>query len=290
MNVTLENDNLLVKIKSKGAEVFSVIGKGTHLEYMWSGDPAFWGKTSPVLFPIVGTLKGDTFLYKNKKYNLTRHGFARDLEFEITESGRDRVVFTLDSTPLSLQKYPFKFRLKIKYTLQESFLYVYYILENIGNEEMYFSIGGHPAFKVPLVDGTHYTDHYLVFNKIETAPRWPISTEGLIESNPVRFLHKTNKINLNSTLFQHDALVLKHLQSDIVSIKSTAHSHGLDFHFEEFPFLGIWAANNADFVCIEPWCGIADNVTHDQELISKEGIEKIETGRSWSRIWKVKFY
>jgi galactose mutarotase-like enzyme len=290
MNTVIENSNLRVAIKSTGAELFSVVNKHTTLEYMWSGNPEFWGKTSPVLFPIVGTLKDNTFLFNKKKYILERHGFARDIEFDITASKKDAVAFALKSTPQSMEKYPFDFELALTYTLHENFLHVNYSVQNNGQEEMYFSIGGHPAFKVPLVDGTRYEDHYLQLNKIENAPRWPIGSGGLIESSPATLLESEDKIHLTKTLFQRDALVLKHLRSDMVSLKSTTHAHGLDFHFEGFPFLGIWAAKNADFVCIEPWCGIADSVTHNQELTSKEGIEKIEAGEFWSRTWKVKFY
>lgn len=290
MNKTIETSRLRVSIKTKGAELYSVVNKETGLEYMWGGDPTFWGKTSPVLFPIVGALKNDTYLFNNHAFNLARHGFARDFEFEADESVEDRIVLTLNATSLSLEKYPFQFQLKIGYTVEGNFLLVNYGVQNTGPQEMYFSIGGHPAFKVPLVNATAYSDYYLVFNKIENSPRWPISSGGLIGSAPVPFLNNSDRIDLNKNLFNQDALVFKNLQSDMVSLKSTGHDHGLDFHFNGFPFLGIWAAKNADFVCIEPWCGIADAETHDQKLISKEGIEKIAVGESWSRTWKVQFY
>lgn len=290
MDVVIENDDLVAGVKSKGAELFSVVNKKTNLEYMWSGDPQFWAKTSPVLFPIVGTLKDNAFLFMDKRYNLDRHGFARDMEFDAAESQSDSVVFTLKNTSILKEKYPFDFQLSLKYTIRENFLHVSYIVQNTGPDAMYFSVGGHPAFKVPLVEGSTYEDHYLQFNKIETAPRWPISSAGLIETNATPFLENTDKIALTKTLFQQDALVLKHLRSDMVSLKSSAHQHGLDFHFEGFPFLGIWAAKNADFVCIGPWCGIADSVKHNQELTSKEGIEVLNTKEVWSKTWKVRFY
>ncbi len=290
MIVAIENDSLIVSLKTKGAELFSIVHKETRLEYMWLGDPAFWGKTSPILFPIVGTLKGDTFVFGDRHYNLTRHGFARDQEFEVVTSDKDQMTFVLKSTPATLQQYPFPFRLDVRYQVTGDFLNVTYTVRNAGDQEMYFSIGGHPAFKVPLVDGTRYEDHYLKFNKIENAPRWPISDDGLVMTNPIAFLGNTDKIYLRKTLFETDALVFKHLHSDVISLKASTHTHGLDFHFEGFPFLGIWAAKNADFVCIEPWCGIADAVTHNQQLILKEGIEKVEAGESWSRTWKAKFF
>lgn len=290
MDVKLENDDLVVKVRSKGAELFSVIDVGTTQEYMWSGDPAFWGKTSPVLFPIVGTLKDDKFIIDEKSYTLSRHGFARDAEFDVRQPTSDRAVFMLNSNADSLKKYPFIFSLTITYSLQNNFLTVEYAVENKSKEDMFFSLGAHPAFKVPLVDGTKYEDHYLEFNKSEVAPRWPISDKGLIQEKPTPFLDHATRISLNKELFYNDAIVLKHLNSNLVSLKASTHSRGVDFHFDGFPYLGLWAARNADFVCIEPWCGIADSISHDQLFTKKEGIEKIKTNTTWSRAWKVRFF
>jgi len=290
MNVSLENDHLKVRINEKGAELNSLISKDTGLEYMWSGDAAFWGKTSPVLFPIVGALKKDSYSYQNKWYTLSRHGFARDSTFQIVAQQKDSAIFSFSSTPASREKYPFDFELQIGYQLIEDNLEVNYMVENTGPDILYFSIGAHPAFKVPLVKGTAYEDQYLEFNETENSGRWPIVAEGLVKNISIPFLQHTSILKLTRTLFNEDALVFKDLKSDRISIRSKAHAHGLDFYFGGFPYLGIWAARNADFVCIEPWCGIADSVLHDQELVSKEGIVKIAKDESWTRSWKIRVY
>ena len=291
MERIIENDHLIVKIKSKGAELFSINGKKTQQEYLWNADPAFWAKTSPILFPIVGTLKDSTYYYNDKAYSLPgRHGFARDEEFTVEDQAKDTITFLLSSTPESLAKYPFAFTLRVQYELKEQFLFTTYTIDNTGEEEMYFSVGGHPAFKVPLADGLKYDDYFLEFNKRENVERWPISKDGLIETEPQPFLQNTNRLPLKHDLFYNEAIVLKDLQSDIISLKSARDAHGFDFHFKGFPYLGIWAQKDADFVCIEPWYGISDSVTHDQQLITKEGIEQLEPGDSWSEGWKVKFY
>ena len=290
MDATIENKQLVVKVHSKGAELFSAVNQNTGLEYMWSGDPAFWGKTSPVLFPIVGTLKDDKFNVNGNTYSMSRHGFARDESFAVDQPAADKVQFTLKSNDTSLKKYPFSFSLIITYSLQNDFLHVEYKIQNASNEDMFFSLGAHPAFKVPLVEGLGYEDYYLQFNKKETVPRWPISSKGLIEQKPAPFLDHSDRINLSKQLFKEDAIVLKHLHSNCISLKTDMNSHGLDFYFDGFPYMGIWAARNADFVCIEPWCGIADSVNHNQDLKTKEGIERIGPKSFWSRLWKVRFY
>src|SRR5450432_410466 len=148
--LTIENADLKIVISPKGAELQSIYSKQEQLEYMWSGDAAFWGKKSPVLFPNVGTLKDDTFYYSNDAYELGRHGFARDMEFTVVSQTGDSVTLTAQNTEETLIKYPFDFRFDIRYTLAGNRLVVTYQIRNTGIGAMYFSVGGHPAFKVPL--------------------------------------------------------------------------------------------------------------------------------------------
>jgi galactose mutarotase-like enzyme len=287
---TIENYLLKVSINAKGAELQSIFHKTHQLEYMWNGDPTFWAKRSPILFPIVGTLKNDEYFYNNKSYKLGRHGFARDMEFEIENQTGDSISFLLRSNETTLQHFPFQYELIIKYSIEKDNLTVTYIVKNISEGDMYFSIGGHPAFKVPLVEGTEYSDYYLEFNKDEILPRWPISPEGLIEKNPEPFLQSGNILQLNKQLFYKDALVFKHSASTMISLLSNKTKHGLHFNFSGFPYLGIWAAKNAGFVCIEPWCGIADSVDSNQQIINKEGINKLDVGEIFERKWNASFY
>ncbi|PWT76132.1 MAG: aldose epimerase [Bacteroidetes bacterium] len=283
----IENKDLEVKIAAKGAELQHIYHKGHKLEYMWKGDRSFWAKHSPILFPIVGTLKGYRYFYGGKEYSLSRHGFARDLEFDVVGKKDDFIEFVLVSDEKIKMIYPFEFKLAISYSLNENKLTTSYLITNAGEGDLYFSIGGHPAFAVPLVKDTEYEDYYLEFNKLETVPRWPISKDGLIEKKPIPFMDHENRLKLSKKLFYQDAIVLKHLASDTVSLKSLKTSHGFDFSFGGFPYLGIWAARDADFVCIEPWCGIADGVDSDQELTHKEGINKLEAGNQFERTWSV---
>lgn len=283
----IENDFLKVSLKTKGAELSGLQHKHTGLEYIWQADPAFWGKHSPVLFPIVGTLKNDSFLFGGNEYHLGRHGFARDMDFSISDAVQDSVRFRLESSAATFLKYPFSFRFDIIYTLQQATLKVEYSIVNTGDSDMFFSVGGHPAFRAPLETGLSYEDYYLEFNEPEDAGRWPISAQGLIEKTPIPFFDHTNKIYLTKSLFYQDALVFKRLRSSSVCLRSDKSSAGIRFDFGEFPYLGIWAAKNADFVCIEPWSGIADSVDTDQQIVTKEGINRLAAGNTFSRSWSV---
>jgi galactose mutarotase-like enzyme len=288
--LSIENEQLKIVIHPKGAELQSIFNKQNKLEYLWNGDPAFWSKKSPVLFPIVGALKKDTYFYDDKTYKLSRHGFARDMEFATQEKGPTSITFLLSSSEATFSQFPFEFEFRITYAVQDDSVRVVYRVSNTSNSEMYFSVGGHPAFKVPLVDGTVYDDYYIEFNEQETSPRWPISKDGLIENTPQPLLRDTNVLPLTKELFLNDAIVLKNPRSSIAKLRSDKTAHGFDFDFGDFPYLGIWAAKHADFVCIEPWCGIADSVDTNQQFKEKEGINRLSPKEIFERSWIASFF
>lgn len=289
-NFTISNNILNVVIASKGAELQSIFNKETKLEYLWSGNPAFWGKISPVLFPIVGGLKNNTFFIEQNSYQLNRHGFARESNFEVVEHTANNLAFSLISNEVTKKNYPFNFEFQIQYQLINNKISVSYFVKNTDEKNILFSVGAHPAFKVPLVEKTTFSDYYLLFNEIENAGKWPLSKDGLIEKKSIPFLKNTNKLPLTKELFYNDALVFKHLASNNISIVSDKTKHGLKLIFKNFPFMGVWNAKDADFICIEPWCGIADSVETTQQLLEKEGINKLAVNENFKRTWSVEVF
>ncbi|MDJ1471326.1 aldose 1-epimerase family protein [Xanthocytophaga flava] len=287
---TIENELLKITINPKGAELSSIFHKQYKLEYLWQADPAYWAKKSPVLFPIVGTLKQNTYYFNNKAYHLSRHGFARDRSFIVSQQQEDAITFALTSDMESLEIYPFVFEFLIHYQLQDNRVLVTYEVVNPASEDLYFSVGGHPAFNVPLVPDTTYEDYFLQFEKTEMLNVWPITADGLIEDRPEPFLGETDALPLKKSLFYKDALVFKHLQSSRISLLSAKTEHGLEMAFEGFPFFGIWGAKDANFVCLEPWCGIADPVSTNQQLPYKEGIIKLSTQSRWKQNWQLTLF
>src|SRR4051812_13432833 len=207
MIYTIENQALRIAVSSKGAELDSIYDKRSRLEYLWNAEPAFWAKKSPILFPIVGTLKKDSYRYKNEEYHLSRHGFAREKEFQLASQSADTLKFLLSADEETAKRYPFNFNFYITYKITGDSLGVTYEVQNTGDDSMYFSVGGHPAFRIPLVPGTTYEDYYLEFEKEENAGRWPISADGLIEAQPVDLLQHTKLLPLKKELFLKDALV-----------------------------------------------------------------------------------
>jgi galactose mutarotase-like enzyme len=283
----LSNEYLSVSISDKGAELQSIVHNGTGFEYMWSGNPDYWAKKSPVLFPIVGGLKNNTYHYSGNDYVLGRHGFARDRVFTVINQSAESILFELTSDAESLLVYPFQFVFQIGYQLTKNSIKVNYLIKNTDTKKLYFSVGAHPAFAVPFAKDTVFEDYYLQFSQPEHTGIWPLSPEGLIKEESVPFLKNEDKISLQKSLFYGDALVFTSLQSNTISILCHKHAHGIKVSYQQFPYMGIWSAKNADFVCIEPWCGIADHVNATGKIEEKEGIHSLNTGEEFNRNWSV---
>jgi galactose mutarotase-like enzyme len=287
---SISNNIISIKVANKGAELQSIYHSEYKLEYMWSGDAMFWPKKSPVLFPIVGGLKGNTYHYKGKDYQLNRHGFARDHDFELAEQTNTSLTFFLKSTEQTKQVYPFTFLFSVKYKLEENKLLITFLLENTGDENLLFSVGAHPAFAVPIIEGTKYEDYYFEFSENEESGRWPLSIEGLVENESLPFLQSQNKLQLTKELFYKDAIVFKNLNSTSISVVSDKTPHGVKVEFEGFPYMGIWAAKDANFVCIEPWCGIADNVNASGNLEDKEGVQSLPPHEQFEKTYSIEVF
>ncbi|EKE4231996.1 aldose 1-epimerase family protein [Listeria monocytogenes] len=276
--IKLENEVLLVEMKTAGAELTRIFHKDTGLEYLWNADSKFWGRHSPVLFPTVGRLVEDTYLVDGKPYHLGQHGFARDRDFQVIEQTEKSVRFELDADEDSLAVYPYKFKLSIIYTIEKNTVAVSYEVENTDNKRIYFSIGAHPAFNLPLTDGTTFEDYYLDFGTEENLET--LCLEGPYRSGEIKKVvdKPAQYLPLSYDLFKNDALIFEALKQKEMTIKSDKTPHFVKVSFPEFPFVGVWTAKpGTPFLCIEPWYGIADGAGESVELRDKAGIEHLES-------------
>lgn len=287
--ILLENEHILVNLSAQGAELRSIKNKSTQIDYLWKGDPQYWGKFSPVLFPIIGALKDNSYFVENQKYQLPRHGFARDHQFEVQQLSDREVLFTLSSTAETLKVYPFEFNLGLRYQLSGHTISCTYEVHNPGQKELLFSVGGHPAFAVPQTPDTVYEDYYLDFNRDEKVTYFKIE-DNLISDQTELLQLDAGKLKLAHALFYNDALVVKELKSDVITLRNTKNAHGLNFQFKGFPYFGIWSAKDADFICLEPWCGIADSIQANQQFSDKEGMVTLAAGHDFERSWSVEIF
>ncbi len=265
-SITLLNSNLTAQINPLGAELFSLKDK-QNSDYIWEGNPIYWGKHSPILFPIVGTLKNNSYQYKGIEYHLSRHGFARDMEFEIIEKSNNSATFSLVSSEKTRKVYPFDFELQVTYTLFNNSLNIEYKVINTSKSKMPFSIGAHPAFALP----GNFEDYSLEFDQEDPLEYYLLKND--LVSNTTRKLVLDDKtLDLDYALFENDALIFKSLQSNSLTILNYSKPI-VRITFNRFPNLGIWTKNNAPFICIEPWYGYSDTEENFGNLFEKEGIQ-----------------
>lgn len=274
----LENEKIKIEVDTKGAQLQKLILKNDDKNYLWHGDSKYWGRSAPVLFPIVGRLKEDKYIYNNQEYQMSQHGFARDNEFQLVDQGNNYLTYALEENEKTLKKYPFRFRLEIKYTIKDSSLTVKYQVINSDQKELFFSIGAHPAFYWPLNEDEKKEDYYLEFEKKEKAAKYLLEA-GLLNNQQELILDNQKILELDSNIFKDDALVFKNLNSEKISLKSRKSEREVQVEFKKFPYLGIWSQSAAaPFICIEPWHGIADSVDSSGRIEEKEGIKNLKAG------------
>lgn len=279
MSVILENDRLRAEIKKAGAELVSLVKKETGVEYMWNADPAYWGRTAPILFPFVGKLKGLSYEFDGVTYAMGQHGFARDCEFEVESSTETEAWFTLRANEDTLKKYPFDFVLKLGYVLEGKELKVIWHVENADNKEMYFSIGGHPAFMCPLNGEGKQTDYYLGFDNKEVLDYNLIDGNGLVDREDLKLDTSHGMMPITEHLFDEDALIIEKKQLLEVSLCTPQKVPYLTVKFNT-PLVGIWspAKKGAPFICIEPWNGRCDHKDYDGKLKDRAYSNTLQPG------------
>lgn len=282
MNYTIENSNLKVVINSKGAELTNLFNKKNNFEYVWQKDPKFWAKSSPILFPFVGTIKNERYFYKDKEYQIkTRHGFARDNEFLISKQGENFIEFLFSSNETTKEIYPFDFNLYIKYSIFENELVVEYKIENLTEGDMYFSLGAHPAFNL-----FEKNNNFVEFEKDEIGISKIIEDGFLGEKTQELFKGKIFKFNEKT--FEKDAVILENTNSKKIYLKSLNDNKKLEFDYEGFKYIAFWNIPGSSFICFEPWNGITDCINSNGKLEEKIGIEKLEKGKTYQRKIKIK--
>jgi galactose mutarotase-like enzyme len=273
MNVHLQSSMLSVTIKPLGAELCSVKNtKGT--EYIWQAQKDIWPRHAPVLFPIVGKLKNDSYTYQDQSFKLPQHGFARDLPFHLISSDESACTFRLKATQASKRTYPFDFILDITYKLQQNRLETVYRVQNPSSGPIYFSIGAHPGFNCPLLAGESWEEYYLQFETKE--PEQTLLQNGLLSGQKNKLQLPEGKLYLSAALFDKDALVFEKGQISSISLVSSASGARLSMHCPNWPNFGIWSkAGHKNFICLEPWQGIADEATNNGQLEHKKGIQTL---------------
>lgn len=284
----LENEKIRITACTKGGEITSIFNKINDTEYLWNGNPEYWKYHAPVLFPIIGKLVDLKYRIGNEIYELPSHGIGRISEFKLFDKTDNSITFELLYNEESLKSYPYKFSLKTQYLIEDSTVTVKYIVKNLDNKNMFFSIGSHPAFMCPIEKDEKLEDCYIEFNKKENSGNIPLTETGCLKHIKKECLNNTTELKLSKELFKDDALVFDDLKSNIMTIKSKKSSKYVSVEFSGFPNMGIWSpVKGAPFVCIEPWFGHADYEDFNGDFREKEGIIELDINDEFTCSYKV---
>ena len=284
----LKNDVLTVEVNEHGAELQS-IRKG-ETEYLWQGDPAYWGRRSPVLFPIVGSVWEARYRVGGKEYALGQHGFARDMDFELVSSSETEVRYRLLSSEATKEKYPYDFCLEIASRLRGAELDVIWEVSNPSDEDIYFQIGAHPAFFYPDYDPQKSGRGFFTFDRSEGLECIRIKEKGCVDAEtkwPLELQDGVLKLE-KDTFDAIDTIMLQDSQVKRVNMFREDGTPWLSLSFEA-PVVGIWSPPGkvAPFICIEPWYGRCDRVGYEGDYRVKDWINRLAPGEKFSSVYTV---
>ena len=279
----IENEFLKIGVDKSGAQLSSVFDKKNGREVLWKADKTFWGRHAPVLFPIVGKVRNNTYTYHGKQYSLGQHGFARDMDFTLVSKTDNEIVFSLKSNSETLKVYPFDFELIIKHKIEDNKVRVFWKVVNTGSDTMYFSIGGHPAFNVPALGTSDSKEDYYLHFEGKSAVSYKLldPAEGTVDNSSVYKLATDNGYyRIKESMFDNDALIFDEYEVDKVSLCYSDKTPYITLDAKGFPSFGIWSATkkNAPFICLEPWIGRADDKGFDGSLEQKYKEQKLASG------------
>ena len=289
MIYTISNEYMSVEISSKGGELQSVKTKDDH-EYLWQGDPETWARKSPILFPMVGKLFTGTYHYKDKEYSMGQHGFLRDREFKLESLDDTKLILSYEDNEDTLKSYPFHFLFTVTYKLDKDTLCTSYDVKNNGDDYMYFGLGGHPGFKVPMDENTKFDDYYIQFEEGLSPVQTTLNEDYWFDNETVPYtFDEGNRINLYHDLFVHDAIILSDA-GKTVEIKSDKSDRSILFNFDGFEFIAFWQApnNKPQFVCVEPWTSHSSFAGEEETYIeTKRDLIKLPAKETFNRRWSV---
>lgn len=272
MRYTIENEQMKVEVESTGAELKSVYGKQTKIEYMWKADPAYYGRTSPNLFPIVGSLRDEQYRYEGKTYKMKQHGFVRDMEWDMHKESDTTLICSVQSNESTRENYPFDFTMQLIYAINGNRLKVTWKIQNAGNKTMYFSCGFHPCFSCPVHgedSKVGYAYDFHVDGNITY--RGNDAESGLLIKQDKELCLENGKAVFTPDFFDYETYVVENNQTQEMSLVDTEGKAYLNVYFDA-PLFGLWSAEckNAPYVAIEPWFGRCDALGFDGSLEERE--------------------
>lgn len=287
--LTISNKDLTVQIDLHGAMLWSVLENGGETEYLWQGDAKYWTGKAPNLFPYIARMTDKRYRLNGQEYGMNIHGFARDNDFQVAKQTTDALMLQFQDTEETRKQYPYHFMLEIGYQLVGNRIDITYRVENKDEKEMYFGIGGHPGFNVPLEEGIKFEDYYLEFGGECEPKRVSFSPDCFVQGEPVLYpLEKNRILHLHHDLFDDDAIVLTGMDSQ-VTLKSDLGRKAVRVTYPDMTYVGFWHKPHSDapYVCVEPWSSLPSRKGIVEDLATQPGLVKLAAGETYTNCWSI---
>lgn len=288
MNYEISNSRLAVKISSRGGELRSMCDADGQ-EYIWQGDDEIWEDRAPNLFPYIGRMTEKSYQFQGKRYHMDIHGFLPTSEMELVSKTRECLTLRLDASEETLIQYPFLFRLEITWKLAGARLEITYQVKNKDEKVMYFGIGGHPGFIVPVEQEAEFEDYRIDFGLNASPKRVKMSEDCFVlEGEDLLELTEKRYLNLRHDLFDHDAIILKEVPRE-VKLNSEKGDREIVISFPDMDYLGIWHRpfKTPDYVCIEPWSSLPSRKDIVEDIAQQPGLIALESGGVYRNSWSI---
>jgi len=284
---TITDGKLTARIKRMGAELCSLMKDG--IEYLWQGDERYWNSQAPILFPVVARSRNGVIRIDGKDYPMPSHGFAKTQDFTVQAHSENSITLKIEDTPETLEIYPFSFRFLMTYTVENGALSITARVENIGDNKMWFTYGGHPGFNVPLRSGEGFEDYEIQLDDHGDDLTVPKMTEDMyIDFSERRSVCQGDKISLNRQLFSNDALIFENVHS--CTMKSKISGCGVRFDMDDsFNYLAFWTRypGEAPYVCIEPWIGLGKCADEGTLFRKRRGVLSLKSGGEFTCKYRI---
>jgi galactose mutarotase-like enzyme len=288
MNYEISNAYVKVGISSKGGEIFSLQDNEGH-EYIWQGDPETWAEHAPNLFPYIGRMTKGSYRVFGQEYQMKIHGFLKYLEMTVAEQKKDSLVLRLEDSEATRAQYPYQFAVEIRYTLDQSSLKISYFVQNKDDKKMYFGIGGHPGFQVPMEEGLAFEDYSLDFEEPSKPLRVEFSDDCFVTEKDLAYsLREDLYLDLRHDLFDQDAIVLHEMPRQ-VTLGSKKGKRAVRVEYPQMPYVGFWHCPKTEvpYVCIEPWSSLPSRKDRVEDLETQENLLALDAGSRYENSWKI---
>lgn len=236
--IILENRYLSVRVKEIGAELCGIYDKQLQKEYMWQPGYEIWDHSSLILFPNTGRISRDRVIIGGKTHPATMHGFAWRKEFHIVSCSSEELVMELYSDNETRVGFPYEFTLQVIFRLESNRLVQHLNVINRDSRRMYFCLGAHPGFYLPLELGESGEDYLIRFDKPQRINRLMTQDGTMLLTGERRvFMDSKREIQLSENFFNNGPLLLEGLNAGSVMLLSKKSGRFVQMGIQNFPYM-----------------------------------------------------